>query len=35
LEFEKTLPSGMYVEVANACKINLSMDEGLIACFGS
>jgi recombinational DNA repair protein (RecF pathway) len=35
MEFEKTLPSGIYVEVANACKINLSMDEGLIACFGS
>jgi hypothetical protein len=35
MEFEKTLPSGMYVEVANACKMNLTADEGLISCFGS
>ena len=35
MEFEKTLPSGIYVEVANACKINLEQDQGLIECFGS
>lgn len=35
LEFEKTLPSGMYVKVADACRMNMVQDEGLIECFGS
>jgi len=35
LDFEKTLPSGTYVEVANACRMNLLSDEQLIGAFGS